>query len=153
MMRKKLVFKTLAVGVIFLFIGVAVAQSTAVEIPEKVDVAFINDKFEDDCDCKVLSENEIKRVDRIFNSLEITIGFILLKHGNNPVIVDECQDILDVINSDGVLWDIFCDFFGGFVARLWAWWEVVDPHLGFYVHFFVTLLVGYIDAIHWTLCG
>jgi hypothetical protein len=69
---------------------------------------------EDDCNCQVVSESDIYRIERLLNRLEFIIKIISIRFRNNPEIKEKCQELLDLRcdceNSNS--WDflILCTF-------------------------------------------
>lgn len=95
-MKKNLLGKNLALGIIVLSIVAGVYPSFAVEIKSTVT----NNQSEEDCGCEV--ENEYKQVivDRLIAKLRTNINRILLRVSDIPEVEEEFKDIIDAFNSD-----------------------------------------------------
>jgi len=93
-MKKNLLIKTLAVGIIFLFIGVAVSPSTAVNIPNREKATL-----KENCDCQTVDEINLIRLERVLDKLDrySRISTFLLKQ--YPEISKEIEDISDKIST------------------------------------------------------
>ena len=75
--RNPLLYKSLVVGVIVLFISVGIQPAIA-----NVSVNKTSD-FTDDCGCKDISSNDRKRVESLLIHLEAVTNSIMLKYGNS----------------------------------------------------------------------
>ena len=63
----------------------------------------------EDCNCNPISDLQVVRIERLLDRLESRISFILLRYGHIPEVEEKCEEVLELINSDGLL-DIICDF-------------------------------------------
>lgn len=113
-MKKKWLLKTLAIVIIFLFIGISFEPVSAVDIK-----LSINDKEnENDCGCKIVSDEQRIRFEKLLNRLEIQIKKLSLSFKENPRFIEKYEELsnkiltLDELNlelkSDSPI--IICEF-------------------------------------------
>ena len=99
---------------------------------------------EEDCGCQPISNQQSIRIERLQSKLESRINFILLRYGDIPEIAEKCEEVLELINSDG-LWDIICDAINGiinFMVELreklpYALWVIINIPLLFLAVFWI----------------
>ena len=65
---------------------------------------------EEDCGCQVISSHNLVRAERLLARLEVYINIILLRFGYIPEVAEKSEEILDIINSDGI-GEVFCNTF------------------------------------------
>ena len=76
----------------------------------------------EDCNCKpTISDLYLVRIERLIDRIERRIDFILLKYGHIPEVVEECEEILSIINS-WYPFDIICN--------------ILDRILGFFLYLY-----------------
>ena len=67
------------------------------------------DEESNDFYCQNVNRCNVAKTEKLLTILEIYIKLILSRYTHNLEVTEKCQEILDLINSDG-LRDIFCDF-------------------------------------------
>jgi len=60
-----------------------------------------------DCNCQDVSRDNLAKAEKLLARLEVYINLILSRYRHISEVAEKCQEILDIINSDGVR-DIFC---------------------------------------------
>jgi hypothetical protein len=70
---------------------------------------------EEDCSCQVVNRYDLFRVKLLMFKLKVITNTILLRFGHIPQVTEKCQEILDIINSGGLL-ENFCN----------AIWDIAD---------------------------
>ena len=116
-MKKNLLIKTLAVGIIFLFIGVAVAPSTAVDIPNKEDVIEENNSI-NDCDCQPVDEINLVRIERALDRVESYTRILSLFSKRYPETGKEFKELNIDTSSDDYSFPIICSIWESLVLSL-----------------------------------
>ena len=116
-MHKNILWKKgLVVGIIVLFIGVAIAPSinagitvkrdTIQDIQETVESSVVETSdSENDCNCQDISKSDVYRIERLLTRLEFIVKIISIKFRNNPEIKEKCQELLDVIPELSIMMD------------------------------------------------
>ena len=68
-MKKKWFVTPLALGIVFLFIGVSIHPTFAIDIKKSIRV----NQSEERSDCRELNNAELVKVDRLLNKIEVYI--------------------------------------------------------------------------------
>jgi len=123
-MKKEWLVKSLALGVVVLFIGVGIqpAISNEVFIP-------VTSSSEDDClECQEVNNVELLKVKLLLLRLEIVTNIILSKLGDIPEIKDKCEKLLDIIHSTPMLGNnvIICNLLFFLLLRMYIRFRIID---------------------------
>jgi hypothetical protein len=97
--------KCLVIGIIFLFLGIAIQPITSINIIQ-IEKIKSNDKVNDShseegCNCNDVVTQDLARVNRLLDKIEVNIKNILLTYGYIPDIKYNCNEILDILKSIG----------------------------------------------------
>ena len=103
-MKQRIISKGLAVAVIILFLGVGIQPALADEISTNI----VSDVDEDCLDCQPVNRVELLKVKLLLIRIEAFTNIILSRFGHIPEVKEKCEEILDIINSEG-LNDIICN--------------------------------------------
>ena len=122
-MRNVWYTKAFVLVIIVLFLGVGFQPALANEISTNI----VSD-VDEDCNCKPINDIQVVRIERLLDRLENRINFILLRYGHLPEVAEKCEEVLGVINSDGLL-DIICDFIDILVEYFLAMYEILPYEL------------------------
>ena len=98
----------------------------------------------EDCNCNPINDLQVVRIERLLNRLESRINFILLRYGHIPKVEEKCEEVLELINSDG-LWDIICDAINGIIIFMvelreklpYTLWVIINIPLLFLAVFWI----------------
>ena len=105
MKRHPIVRQCLALGIIFLFLGIAVQPITSInsaQINELESINKVNNFYhEEDCNCEDVTTQDIAEVNRLLNKTEITIKNILSTYGFIPDIKLKCNQLLTILDTHG----------------------------------------------------
>jgi hypothetical protein len=123
-MQKRLYYKTLAIGIILLFLGVSV--SSAISIDTKSTITNI--QSEECKECNEVSKSDLVIVERLLNRVEVYSKLLLVLSNNNPEIREKCEELSNI--KDTIDWDfpIICNILGSIAFKLediadliWEW--------------------------------
>ncbi len=70
-----------------------------------------------DCSCEKVCIKDLIKLERLVNSLKVYVHLILLGNPYKSEITNNCQNILDILNSDD-FWEDFCDVVGNLITYL-----------------------------------
>ncbi len=70
-----------------------------------------------DCDCEEVSNKYLNKLEQLLNSLKVYVHLFLFGNRYNSEITNNCQNILDILNSND-FWEDFCDTVGNLVTYL-----------------------------------
>jgi len=110
---KKLVGSIIAVAVLISVSFTSVVGYNIVKSDVKASSIFnirtnrTIDEESKDCDCQDVNRGNLAKAENLLTILELYVKLILSRYRHNPELAEKCQEILDVINSDG-LGNIFC---------------------------------------------
>jgi len=93
-MKNKLWKKGLVLAAISLFIGVGIHPAFAIETKSHL----FNNQGEKDCNCQVDNNLLHIKLNRMLIKLEIYSKILSVSFKYNPEVVEECEEILDVVN-------------------------------------------------------
>ncbi len=110
-MKKEWLVKTLAIGIIALFIGISIQPGFANEI----SINKTSD-YTEDCGCQDINRAERVGIKLLFNQLKVKTNYILSKYRYIPGIKEKCEEILDIINLD-LNWDKICELLDLFFEK------------------------------------
>ena len=114
-MKKNMLSKTLAIGVIILFIGIGFQPVFAIENKLSAD----NTEKNEDCDCPEVERFYPIRIKFLLTNLKVVSNIILSRHGYISEIKEICQNILDIIGSNRQLdFTLFCKILENYSNRL-----------------------------------
>ena len=94
----------ICVGITILFLGVGFQPALANEISTNI----VSDVDEDCLDCQPVNRVELLKVKLLLIRIEAFTNIILSRFGHIPEVKEKCEEILDIINSEG-LNDIICN--------------------------------------------
>ena len=148
----------LVVGIIFLFLGLAVEPITSMNISQTEEITVTNTIEEDDCEeceSQELSKSELEKLERIIDRLKIYSKMLLPLSTYNPEIVVICEEILEFLNN-GII-DIICEIILNPLWHLWqVFWELyhnAESDFWWVIGVFGVAFVGAIlEGIHITFC-
>jgi hypothetical protein len=83
-----LLYKSLVVGVVVLFIGVGIQPAFA-----------ITPDSEENCNCKKLNDSELVKVERLLNKVEVYCKSLLVLSKYNPETKDEIEELSEKIST------------------------------------------------------
>jgi len=90
-MNKDMICKTIALGVIIIFITVGIQPALAVERGVSVD----NTENEEDCDCQEDISNPYM-VKLWLNKVKVFTNIIMSRYGHIPEVKEICQEVIDI---------------------------------------------------------
>ena len=154
-MNKSVLWKKgLVVGIIILFVGVGLNPAVAVNpnisvIIKQEEVIEDNTDIsgnEEDCGCNPVDEVDI---DSLSNSVKVFTSFVSVISRGNPEIREKCEEISDIINSDGFL-EIFCDALAIFLDVMIMLLADIFPES--IVDIIIIILLGPLISLHLAFC-
>ena len=70
-----------------------------------------------DSSCERIGNKDLIKLEQLVNSLKVYIHLFLFVNPNKSEITNNCQNILDILNSDN-FWEDFCDVVGNLITYL-----------------------------------
>ena len=114
-MKKNMLSKTLAIGIIILFVGIGFQPAFAVETKLSAD----NTEKNEDCNCPEVDRLHPIRIKFLLTKLKVVTKILLLRFGHLPEIKEICQKILDIIGSNRQLdYTYLCKILENYSNRL-----------------------------------
>jgi hypothetical protein len=95
-MKKNMLSKALAIGVIILFVSIGFKPAFAIENKLSND----NTEKNEDCNCLEGNRHHPIKIEFLLTKLKVVTNILLLRFGHLPEIKEICQNILDIIGSN-----------------------------------------------------
>jgi hypothetical protein len=122
-MNRRLLIKTLALSIVFLFIGVSLSSAISVDTKSPI----FNNQSEECKDCNEVIDADLILSKVIFKMVRTTVNRIEFLFGNYPEVADICNNItqtLDVRNP------ILCEIFSNLFIYLLSLADLIDYFYG-----------------------
>ena len=134
-MQISLVRKGLVLGIIVLFIGMGIHPAFAVDTNQSI----FSKEIEECSECNKVSDTDLITLERKITQLFFTIKIIQLRFRDYPEIQKMSNEILVVMNSNGIIWDMICVFLINFVESIVEFRETYFEDAG-YINWWLTVL-------------
>ena len=131
---KNICKKTIVTSIILLLLGVSISSAFVIDTKQ----SMVNSKREENCGCKKVSDADLLLIERSLERLLFTINMIKFKLNDYPVFQKITNEFLDILTSNGIIWEIICELIISFVgyivefrdtyfgnAGLMNWWLTV----------------------------
>ena len=138
--KKEWLVKTLALGVVILFIGASVSYTSAIRVKNKP--LIVDNQVEEDCGCNEVDDRQLVLLEKQIDRLEVYSKLLLILSKHHPEVLEDYEELSNMILTLNRLdKKPICVFLDNLSESYWRRFKIYENLAFGFIYFFPLLIL------------